>query len=70
VEWGKIYGNPSCNPESQILTINTPQGPVVHLSVLGKSFIILNTSEAALDILDKKGAIYASRPRLVMAGEM
>ncbi|KXN84793.1 O-methylsterigmatocystin oxidoreductase [Leucoagaricus sp. SymC.cos] len=68
-EWGRRYG-------IRFLALLYPsphghaQGPIVHLSILGKSMIVLNTAKAALDVLEKKGAIYADRPRLVMAGEI
>ena len=32
--------------------------------------MFLNTSEAATDLLDKKGAIYSDKPALVMVGEL
>lgn len=40
------------------------------LTVLGQPILILNTQEAAIDLLDKKSAIYSDRPYLAMAGEM
>jgi hypothetical protein len=36
----------------------------MHLQVLGKSMIILDTVQAAVDLLDKKGSIYSDRPPL------
>ncbi|KAF7333578.1 Cytochrome P450 [Mycena sanguinolenta] len=39
-------------------------GDVMHLQVLGKSMIVLDTLQAAVDLLDKKGAIYPDRPPL------
>ena len=37
-------------------------GDVIHLSVLGKSIIVLNSEEAARELLDKRSAIYSDRP--------
>jgi hypothetical protein len=34
------------------------------------SLVFLNTPEAALDLLEKKGSIYSDKPGLVMAGEL
>lgn len=45
-------------------------GPVIYLSVLGKSIVILNSAKAAQDLLARRGAIYSDRPRLVLAGEL
>ncbi|KAJ7486840.1 cytochrome P450 [Mycena latifolia] len=39
-------------------------GDVMHLRVLGKSMIVLDTLQAAVDLLDKKGSIYSDRPPL------
>jgi hypothetical protein len=43
---------------------STAIGDVMHLQVLGKSMIILDTVQAAVDLLDKKGSIYSDRPPL------
>jgi hypothetical protein len=34
----------------------------MQLQVLGRSIIILDTHQAAADLLDKKGSIYSDRP--------
>ncbi|KAJ7729816.1 cytochrome P450 [Mycena metata] len=39
-------------------------GDVMHLQVLGKSMIVLDTLQAAVDLLDKRGSIYSDRPPL------
>ncbi|KAJ7699575.1 cytochrome P450 [Mycena rosella] len=39
-------------------------GDVIHLQVLGKSMIVLDTLQAAVDLLDKRGSIYSDRPPL------
>ncbi|KAJ8119435.1 hypothetical protein ONZ43_g3610 [Nemania bipapillata] len=38
----------------------------VHFNVLGRSIIVLNSIEAAHDLLDERGANYADRPRFVL----
>jgi len=50
-------------------TLYTP-GHVTHTRVFGQDTIILNSSKAAYDLLDKRSAIYSNRPVLVMAGEI
>jgi hypothetical protein len=45
-------------------------GDVLHVSVLGKDFIILSTFEDARELMDKRSAIYSSRPRFVLHCEM
>ncbi len=39
-----------------------PTGDVMHFNVLGKSVIILSSTEAATDLLDKRSANYSDRP--------
>ncbi|KZV60850.1 cytochrome P450 [Peniophora sp. CONT] len=45
-------------------------GDVVYLSVWGQPLLFLNSRHAALELLDKRGAIYSDRPRMVMGGEL
>ncbi|OJT04437.1 O-methylsterigmatocystin oxidoreductase [Trametes pubescens] len=45
-------------------------GDVVYLHVFGQGLLFLNTYEAAIDLLEKKGSIYSDKPALVMAGEL
>ncbi|KAF9043019.1 cytochrome P450 [Panaeolus papilionaceus] len=45
-------------------------GDVVYLHVLGQGIVFLNSAEAAIDLLDKRGAIYSDKPKFVMAGEL
>ncbi|KAH9925304.1 cytochrome P450 [Fomitopsis serialis] len=45
-------------------------GDVIHVSVLGRSFIVLSSREAISELLEKRGAIYSDRPIIPMAGEL
>ncbi|TRM63939.1 cytochrome P450 [Schizophyllum amplum] len=36
---------------------------VIHVSVLGQPIIVLNSLQATVDLLDKRGAIYSGRPQ-------
>ncbi|KAJ7146586.1 hypothetical protein C8R44DRAFT_563497, partial [Mycena epipterygia] len=38
-------------------------GDVMHLQVLGRSLIVLDTYQAAVDLLDKRGLNYSDRPK-------
>ncbi|KAK7437133.1 hypothetical protein VKT23_018756 [Stygiomarasmius scandens] len=44
-------------------------GPVVFISLAGRPALILNTKEAAEDLLVRKAAIYSDRPRFVVSSE-
>jgi hypothetical protein len=37
-------------------------GPIIHYRSYGRSTVILNTGEAAIDVLVRRGASYADRP--------
>ncbi|KAJ3733356.1 cytochrome P450, partial [Lentinula guzmanii] len=43
---------------------------IVHVNIAGHSFIILNTLEAATELLDRRSGIYSSRPRLRMLNDL
>ncbi|KIJ09366.1 hypothetical protein PAXINDRAFT_87543 [Paxillus involutus ATCC 200175] len=45
-------------------------GRITYLHVFGQGLVFLNTPEAVFELLDKRGAIYSDKPRLVMAGEL
>lgn len=45
-------------------------GPLTFIQVPGSKILIINSYEAASDLLDKRGGLYADRPRMVMVGEL
>ncbi|KAG8911886.1 hypothetical protein FRC00_005649 [Tulasnella sp. 408] len=45
-------------------------GPVTWVTVPGQTIVIVNTYEAMCELLDKRGANYLARPRIVMIGEL
>lgn len=45
-------------------------GPLTFLKAISKPLLILNTFEAAQDLLDKRGHIYSDRPHLHFAGDI
>ena len=45
-------------------------GELVYVAALGQSVLVLNSSQAISDLLEKRGNIYSHRPRFVMAGEL
>lgn len=44
--------------------------PVTHICALGSNLIILDTYEAATELLDKRSRIYSSRPSIPFAGSL
>ena len=75
--WGKQYGRFSLLHPCAIYALARAcahrtfctLGEITHISVLGQDMIILNSSKAAIDLLDKRSSIYSSRPILMMGGE-
>ncbi|KAK0190089.1 cytochrome P450 [Armillaria mellea] len=45
-------------------------GDILSVSILGRRLVVINSAQAAIDILDKKGAIYSDRPIMGMIGEL
>ncbi|TBU57403.1 cytochrome P450 [Dichomitus squalens] len=45
-------------------------GELVYLNIFGQGLLFVNSYEAAVDLLEKRGAIYSDKPRMVMAGEL
>lgn len=70
LEWAKKYGtfhsNLSLSNETEVYDI----GDVLYVSVFGRPIIILNSAKSAIDLLDKRSAIYSSRPHSHMADVM
>jgi cytochrome P450 len=58
---------PSEHPEYQYTQWGKDlNSDVLHFSLLGRDIIVLNSVEAARDLMDKKGANYADRPRFAL----
>ncbi|KKA21750.1 Cytochrome P450 oxidoreductase OrdA-like protein [Rasamsonia emersonii CBS 393.64] len=45
-------------------------GPISSVTVLGQTLIILNDSNLAFELMEKRSSKHSSRPRLVFSGEM
>ena len=71
-EWRKTYGNsgPSIATLAPNHTGYSSAGNIIHLSVFGRPVIVLDSANAALDLLERRSSIYADRPRMPMGGEL
>ncbi|KAH9841049.1 cytochrome P450 [Rhodofomes roseus] len=67
---GNLLGFPSFHPWETFSKWGETYGGIIHVSVLGQSIIVLNDARYAIDMLDRKGALYSDRPTLVMCGEL
>ncbi|KAI1775377.1 putative cytochrome P450 oxidoreductase OrdA-like protein [Hypoxylon cercidicola] len=45
-------------------------GPLSSLTTMGQTIVVLNDAKIARELLDKRSAIYSSRPKQVFAGEI
>ena len=45
-------------------------GELVYLNIFGQGLLFVNSYEAAVDLLEKRGAIYSDKPKMIMAGEL
>jgi hypothetical protein len=45
-------------------------GDVIYLHAFGKSIVVLNSTQAAVDLLEDRNAIYSDRPRNIFFVEM
>lgn len=62
---------PASNPENYYQLLSKELGSdILSFNVLGQPVIVLNSVEAAVDLLDKRGANYCDRPRFVLFEQM
>jgi hypothetical protein len=67
--WGEQYGARKSFQFMHTALIKVT-GDIVYVHCLGKKILVLNSVEAAHDLLDKRSAIYSDRPRSVVFGEL
>lgn len=65
-DWSKVYGANHLLESSTCVSSLCHIGDIIGLNVLHKSIIVLNSEEAANDLLDKRSGIYSDRPRFPM----
>lgn len=51
-------------------TPNIFVGELVYIENVGVPMLIINSYDAAMDLLNKRSAIYSSRPQLIMTCEL
>lgn len=45
-------------------------GPINYINIAGQPILVINTHEDAVNLLEKRGAIYSDRPHMVMGVEL
>ncbi|TDL20319.1 hypothetical protein BD410DRAFT_725961 [Rickenella mellea] len=67
---GNLRDMPSCYTWLQYEAWAKQYGDVVHVEVLGKHILILNSLETAVELCEKRSHIYSDRPRMPMLKEL
>ncbi|KAJ4485412.1 cytochrome P450 [Lentinula aciculospora] len=68
---GNAFDMPTVNPHLTFAQwADQYDSDILHLSVAGRDYIILNSLEAVIDLLDKRSGIYSSRPHLTMLQDL
>ncbi|KAG2138836.1 cytochrome P450 [Suillus cothurnatus] len=67
---GNIQDMPQIKPWLTFAEWGKKYGAISHAEVLGQHIVVLNSVKSAMDVLDKKGAVYSDRPVLPMGGEL
>ncbi|KDR74052.1 hypothetical protein GALMADRAFT_269547 [Galerina marginata CBS 339.88] len=67
---GNVLQIPAENQEEVFTEWAAQYGDVVHVKVFTQSMIILNSLQAAQDLLVKRSVIYSDRPRFVLLSEL
>ncbi|KIK53616.1 hypothetical protein GYMLUDRAFT_250204 [Collybiopsis luxurians FD-317 M1] len=45
-------------------------GNIFKVTIFGRTIVIVNSFDIAIELIEKRGAIYSSRPQLIMAGKL
>ncbi|KLO17594.1 cytochrome P450 [Schizopora paradoxa] len=65
---GNVLDWPTMSPWIKFAEWSKVHGDIVHIQLMGDHVVVINSAEAAAQILNR--AIYSDRPRFVMAGEI
>ena len=67
MQWSRHFGESlSYNFSNWCLSLRPFLGPLIHLRIFTRHFIILNSPQAITDLLEKRSVIYSDRPQPYM----
>ncbi|KAI9449498.1 cytochrome P450 [Lactarius psammicola] len=66
---GNIFDMPTCREWETFTEWGQKYGPITYFHMAGEHFVILNSLETTMGMLDAKSAIYSDRPVFPMLGE-
>ncbi|KZW01466.1 cytochrome P450, partial [Exidia glandulosa HHB12029] len=67
---GNVSDVPTSKEAEGFAKLGAKYGPLVHLRLLHKHMIIINSLDVAEDLLERRGAIYSDRPPFTMLGDL
>ncbi|KZV73582.1 cytochrome P450 [Peniophora sp. CONT] len=67
---GNVLDLPLSEPYKTYVEWGGKYGPIMHVSALGQSLIIVNDASIATEMLEKRATLYSERPTLPMGGEL
>ncbi|KAI0030172.1 cytochrome P450 [Vararia minispora EC-137] len=67
---GNLLDMPRTNFWEVLRRIRGQYGDIVYVNVVGQPIVVLNSLQAAQDLLEQRSAVYSDRPRMPMAGEL
>ncbi|KAG1855195.1 cytochrome P450 [Suillus subalutaceus] len=67
---GNVLDMPRIKPWLTFTEWGQKYGDITHIEVLGRHIIVLNSTKAALEMMDSKSTLYSDRPVVPMAGEL
>ncbi|EKM54591.1 uncharacterized protein PHACADRAFT_210387 [Phanerochaete carnosa HHB-10118-sp] len=63
---GNVRSFPAHDAPLGLMELAKKYGDVMYFNILGKHLVVLSSQEAASDLLEKRSAIYSSRPRSIV----
>jgi len=71
-KWSKQYSSwRALFPASLVMMqADLTDSDIIHLSAAGRHLIVLSSTQAVVDLIEKRSSVYSDRPRAVMLNEM
>ncbi|KAF8154861.1 putative monooxygenase [Crassisporium funariophilum] len=67
---GNVHQMPTSSPWKAFSEWGKKYGDIMHVDIFGQSMVVINSTQMAKDLLDKRSNIYSDRPHFIFAGDM
>ncbi|TFK32282.1 putative monooxygenase [Crucibulum laeve] len=67
---GNVFQMPQTSPWLTFTKWAKTYGDIMHVDVVGKHMVVLNSAKVARELLDKRSLTYSDRPHFVMVGDL